>query len=162
MLGRVALVRTDVSEELSDSFIRVFLRSVRRLLVTTSVVPSSPILVALIKEALNSSETSVLTRTTLCNIPEDTIHHYLDTVQVLTKSYLDTMLLLTKAYMDISQVLTKDYLDAVLVLTKAYMDTPQVLTKCFLDSVQPITKGRIMQLLIQNNLASHHICGECF
>jgi hypothetical protein len=48
MLRRVALVRTDVSEELSASFIRVttvFLRSVRRLLVTASVVPSSPILV---------------------------------------------------------------------------------------------------------------------
>jgi hypothetical protein len=65
MLHRVALVRTDVSEELSASFIRVtrvgelgtklavtsnrrrlfvFLRSVRRLLVTASVVPSSPIL----------------------------------------------------------------------------------------------------------------------
>jgi hypothetical protein len=33
---------------------------VRRLLVTAGVVPSSPILVTLIKEALSSSETSVL------------------------------------------------------------------------------------------------------
>jgi hypothetical protein len=41
MLRRVALVRTDVSEELSAL---VFLRSVRRLLVTASVVPSSPII----------------------------------------------------------------------------------------------------------------------
>jgi hypothetical protein len=39
----------------------VFLRSVRRLLVTASVVLSSPILVALTKEALSSPETSVLT-----------------------------------------------------------------------------------------------------
>jgi hypothetical protein len=82
MLRRVALVRTDVSEELSASFIRVtridelettlavisnlhtlkFLRSVRRLLVTAIVVPSSPILVKLMKEALSSSETSILTR----------------------------------------------------------------------------------------------------
>jgi hypothetical protein len=54
MLRRVALVRADVSE--------VFLRSVRRLLVTTSVVPSSPIIVTLMKEALSSSETSVLTK----------------------------------------------------------------------------------------------------
>jgi hypothetical protein len=71
MLRRVTLVRTDVSEELSASFIRVTrigelgtlavtsnsrtLRSLRRLLVTASVVPSSPILVTLMKEALSSS-----------------------------------------------------------------------------------------------------------
>jgi hypothetical protein len=45
-----------------------FLRSVRRLLVTVSVVPSSPILVTLMKEALSSSETSVFTRATRRNI----------------------------------------------------------------------------------------------
>jgi hypothetical protein len=37
----------------------VLLCSVRRLLVAASVVPSSPILVTLMKEALGSSETSV-------------------------------------------------------------------------------------------------------
>jgi hypothetical protein len=41
----------------------VFLRSVRRLLVAASVVPSSPIPVT-VMEALGSSETSVLTRAT--------------------------------------------------------------------------------------------------
>jgi hypothetical protein len=64
MLRHVALVRTDVSEELNASFIRVtrvceqgttlavtsnrrtlvFLHSVHRLLVRAGVVPSSPIL----------------------------------------------------------------------------------------------------------------------
>jgi hypothetical protein len=57
MLDRVALVRTDVSE------------------VTASVVPRSPILATLMKEALLTTETSVLTRATRRNIPEDGILH---------------------------------------------------------------------------------------
>jgi hypothetical protein len=59
MLRRVALVRTDVLE-----------RSVLRLLVTVHVVPSSPILV---NGGETSSETSVIIRATLRNIPEDRI-----------------------------------------------------------------------------------------
>jgi hypothetical protein len=84
MLCHVALVRTDVSEELSASIIRVtrivelgttLAATSNRRTVTASVVPSSPILVALMKEALSSSETSVLARATRRNIPEDTILH---------------------------------------------------------------------------------------
>jgi hypothetical protein len=71
MLRRVALVRTDVSEEFIASIIRVT-RSVLRL-VLTAKVPSSPILVTRMMEAPSSSETSVLTRATRRNIPEDVI-----------------------------------------------------------------------------------------
>jgi hypothetical protein len=46
-----------------------------QLLVTANVVPSSPILVTLIMEAICSSETSILTRVTGHNIPEDGILH---------------------------------------------------------------------------------------
>jgi hypothetical protein len=42
----------------------IFLRRVRWLLVTDKVVPSSPILVTLMIEALSSSETSVRTKAT--------------------------------------------------------------------------------------------------
>jgi hypothetical protein len=52
----------------------VFLRSMRWLLVTANI-HSSPILVTLMMEALNSSETLALTRTTWRNIPEDDILH---------------------------------------------------------------------------------------
>jgi hypothetical protein len=82
MLRHVAVVRTDVSEERSAPIIRVTrivelgttlavtLHSVRRLLLTANVHPSSPILVTLMMEALRSSDTSVPPRATRRNIPE--------------------------------------------------------------------------------------------
>jgi hypothetical protein len=62
MLRHVALVRTYVSKELSTSFL--------------------PILVSLMKETLSSSETSVLTRATWRNIPEDTFNILISLIEV--------------------------------------------------------------------------------
>jgi hypothetical protein len=104
VLHHLALVRTDVLEELSASFIRVtrigelgttlavtsnrrMLRSMRQLLVTATVVPCSPILVTLMKEATCSSKMSVLTKATWRNIPEDTILEILN-VTVQEENYV--------------------------------------------------------------------------
>jgi hypothetical protein len=78
----VALVRTDVSEELSTSIMRVrrigelgtaLAVTSNRLLVTANV-SRSPILLTLMMDAISSSETSVLTRATRRNISADSIY----------------------------------------------------------------------------------------
>jgi hypothetical protein len=85
MLGRVALVRTDILEEHIASVIRAtrigelgttlaFLRSVLPLLDIANV-SVAPILVTVMMEAIRSSERSVLTRAIRRNIPEDGIIH---------------------------------------------------------------------------------------
>jgi hypothetical protein len=85
MLRRVALVRTDVSEDRIVSIIRVkrigelgttlAVASIRTTLVSSNVSPSSSILVILTSEAIIFSETSVLTRATRRNLPQDGILH---------------------------------------------------------------------------------------
>jgi hypothetical protein len=84
ILRRVALLRTDVSEVLCASFIRVTrigeLRTVlavssnrRTLRINIKPLSSLPVLFTLMKEALSSSETSVLTRAKQRYISEDSI-----------------------------------------------------------------------------------------
>jgi hypothetical protein len=86
MLRCVAVVSSDVSEELNASIIRVtrfdelvttlaVTTNRHRLLVTANVAPSSPILATLMIEALSSPETSVHTTATLRNNQEDAILH---------------------------------------------------------------------------------------
>jgi hypothetical protein len=84
MLRRVGLERIDVSEERIATTIRVKGMSllgttlavtscVLRLLVIANILPSSPILVTLMMEAIRSSETSVFTRATRRDMSEDGI-----------------------------------------------------------------------------------------
>jgi hypothetical protein len=70
-------------------------------LVAACVVPSSPIFVTLMKEAPGSSETSVLTRSTLCNIPEDTILH--SHLRENLKSYTDQKIFIIVTAIETSQ-----------------------------------------------------------
>jgi hypothetical protein len=84
MLRRVALVRTDFSEQRMFSILRVTrvgklgttlaVTSNRSTLRrnTANVAPSSP-LVTVMMEAIHSSEISVLTRAIRCDIPDDDI-----------------------------------------------------------------------------------------
>jgi hypothetical protein len=92
--------KNDVSEERIASIFRVInidemgtmlavtsnRSTLRRLLVKANVVPTSPIAVTLIMKALRSSETSVLTRATCLNIPQDVVLHSYRRVNL--KSYI--------------------------------------------------------------------------
>jgi hypothetical protein len=102
MLQRVVLVRTDVLEQCITSMIRVTIKarnisSVLWLLVTVKVVPDSPILVTLMMEVIHTSKTTILTRVTQHNIPEDNIlhSHYCENFKSYTKIHVPITFLYT-------------------------------------------------------------------
>jgi hypothetical protein len=79
MLRRVALVRTDVSEERNASLMRVKRIGELGTTLAASINRSTlqtKFFITLMMEDIHSSDTSLHARAKRCNIPEDGIFHY--------------------------------------------------------------------------------------
>jgi hypothetical protein len=100
---------------------RRFIIMVERIreLVTANVFPSSLILFNMMRDAMHSSETSVLTRATRCHIPEDDILHVCH-ICIQWKFWVQYTFVVMGPNVEISWVMIKMLLCSIAVLWRSF------------------------------------------